>query len=235
MYGRKVVKNMKLAIRRGVFETNSSSTHSVSVIGKNPEHDHTLTLSDLPELEELKVNDEYDKVEAGFGCFGWGPDCFNSIELKLSYALTMVAATECHNIKSSTDFFESEGFKMINDAIADRYHCKGVFINSDIKIGSYEYDDPKRTYYYINIDGYIDHSSGSDSYRSLQGFLDENCLTIEDFLFNKDVVVFISNDNRWPDDEYDEHFKNNINNLNVYYDYDEDSDGEYLEDDGEDQ
>lgn len=201
---------MKFAIRRGVFETNSSSTHSVSVIGINKDNDHTITLADLPELEELKVNKEYDKVEAGFGDFGWGPDCFNSIEHKLSYALTMVAATECHHIRSSTDFFESEGFKMLNDAIADRYHCKGIFIKDAIEVRTFDYDGKKS--YYINIDGYIDHASGCDEYSSLKSFLNHYNLSVEDFLFNKNVVVFISNDNS-DDDEYDNYFKSHINNL----------------------
>lgn len=195
---------MKFSIRRGVFETNSSSTHSVSIIGKNPLYDHTITKKDLPEVDKLVVDDRYDKVIGTFGEFGWGPACFNSPELKLSYALTMVAETECKNIKSSTEYFESEGFNIINDAVASEYHCKGVFLDSDVDIE--RYDDES----YIKINGFIDHQSSCESYESLKDFLDNNDIDIYQFLFDENVVVFILNDNSYKD-EYDKYLRSHIN------------------------
>ena len=211
---------MKFAIRKGVFETNSSSTHSVTIVGKNPGYDHTLTIQDLPDITELKVNEEYDKVISEFGEFGWGPDCFNSIKLKLSYALTMVAETEAKHINSSNEYFETVGFKMINDAIADRYHCKGVLVSSDIEIKKYGNES------YIDIEGYIDHQS-YEYYNSLKDFLDEYGIDIDTFLFDKNVVVFILNDNS-DFDEYDKYLKNHINIMDGYYEdeYDDDVDAE---------
>ena len=93
---------MKIAIRRGVFETNSSSTHSVSIIGRDNDT-HTIELSDVPETDDLVVDERYNKVLSHFGEFGWGPEVYNSPAVKLSYLLTMVAMTEAKYIKSSNE------------------------------------------------------------------------------------------------------------------------------------
>lgn len=60
-------------IRRSVFETNSSSTHSISIIGKD--------------------NYQYPKqntIHCEFGEYGWGYDKLNTVYEKLSYVLTMI-------------------------------------------------------------------------------------------------------------------------------------------------
>lgn len=64
-------------IRRGVFETNSSSTHSVTV-------DHSKGLSP----NYLYVSDD-GYVHAEFGEFGWEVWDYTDQETRLSYLLTM--------------------------------------------------------------------------------------------------------------------------------------------------
>lgn len=190
---------MKRVIRRGVFETNSSSTHTVTIVGKD-KYTYGINEKDIPEIyTDFKVDPRYNKVLVDFGEFGWGPNAYNDPMIKLSYALTMIASTECMNISSSNLFFESKGFKDINDLIADKYNCKGIFIDSDIDIRHYG-SDPN-SHPYIEIDGYIDHQS-YEVYNSLDDFLSEYNLTLEDFIFNKNVVLIIKNDNAY-DDEYD--------------------------------
>ncbi len=196
---------MKIAIRRGVFETNSSSTHSVSIIGRDKDT-HTIELNDVPEIDSLVVDERYNKVLSHFGEFGWGPEVYNSPAVKLSYLLTMVAMTEAKYIKSSNEYFNTEGFKTINDAVANRCNCDGVFIDDDIKISSYK-TNPSITW--IDIDGYIDHQSYNIDW-SLADFLSSYDVTAEEFIFDKNCILFISNDNAY-DDEYDRLFKTHIN------------------------
>lgn len=202
---------MKRVIRRGVFETNSSSTHSVTVIGKDS-YRFGIYEGDVPEIfTDFKVDPRYNKILVDFGEFGWGPAAYNDPMIKLSYALTMVAVTEAHNISSSNLFFVTKGFKDINDLIADKFNCSGIFIDSDINISNYGTDD--KPSYYISIDGYIDHQSGSDRYDSLDSFLNDYDISLEDFIFDKNVILIISNDNCY-DDEYN--FKSALNGRDPY-------------------
>ena len=61
---------MKKQIRQGVFETNSSSTHSVTII----EGSHFVPY--------------YEKLNIETGEYGWEIETYTNIEDKLSYALT---------------------------------------------------------------------------------------------------------------------------------------------------
>ena len=60
-----------IQIRRGVFETNSSSTHSVSISHKNSSYYDPSSLN--------VFIDEYDnKVHVKFGEFGWEVESYNA-------------------------------------------------------------------------------------------------------------------------------------------------------------
>ena len=68
---------MKLNIRKGVFETNSSSVH-------------TLVLAKVKSLSELEeIAKDYDVYITG-GCFDWGWDVLSSPQEKLNYLWTFV-------------------------------------------------------------------------------------------------------------------------------------------------
>jgi len=59
-------------IRRGVFETNSSSSHSISIS------------SEVGLMDTLKLNGDGD-VELDGGEFGWDEESFNDAQIKASY------------------------------------------------------------------------------------------------------------------------------------------------------
>jgi hypothetical protein len=61
-------------IRNGVFETNSSSTHSIC-ISKEPVKDENI-----PTYLNIRTDEE----------FGWSPDCYNSPEEKAAYLCTVM-------------------------------------------------------------------------------------------------------------------------------------------------
>jgi hypothetical protein len=178
-------KQMKRQIRRSVFETNSSSTHSVSVSRKNNQRYSSNVLN--------VFIDEYDnKIHVRFGEFGWEIANYNFPYDKLQYIVTMLVETEGNNIASIDELFESDGFKLINDAIADYCHCDGIWIDEDMKLDSYEWNG--KVHSYISHEGYIDHQSCED-YNSVQDFLDDYGLDIIQFIFDDGVIVHTDNDN----------------------------------------
>ena len=167
-------------IRKSVFETNSSSTHSVCISGGDIS----------PSC--LIVDDEDNKIHVNFGEYGWGYDELTSQNERLSYLCTMLIETECNNIQSVDDIFETKGFKQINDCIKENCNCDGIVFDDDLKIKTYksgEKDVP-----YVDMNGYIDHQSCED-YRNINDFLNDYHTDIMNFIFNDNVSVIIDNDN----------------------------------------
>jgi len=169
---------MKRQIRKGVFETNSSSMHSVTI--------SQGTLS--PNRMEIHKG-RYIKV--GAGEFGWGLSKHRDQETKLEYLLMMVVETEHPN--NLEEFLECEGFKKLNEAISSYCGCDRIVpVNFNFRTESYEHNGELRSY--VTHDGYIDHQSCE--YNNLDDFLSENNTDILDFVFNPNVVLVISNDNQ---------------------------------------
>ena len=92
---------MKTVIRRGVFETNSSSIHSIC-IAKEP----------LPELEFPK------KLMFKHGEFGWEYECYRSVEGKASYLYAAICEIysdkyKCEEIKNKLyDILSKRGIEI---------------------------------------------------------------------------------------------------------------------------
>ena len=186
---------MKKQIRRGVFETNSSSMHSLSI--------HRMGI-DTP-IKYDDIQDDDNMLHIKFGEFGWGYERYSDSYHKLQYALTMVFATDARDAVCADDFYNTEGFKVINELIKDKFNCDGIVIEDRFEIHSYyrrKWDDEKRRwvedkndlYVYLTCDGYIDHQSCED-YSSLQDFLNSYGITLEDFIFDPGIELIIDNDN----------------------------------------
>lgn len=160
-------------IRRSVFETNSSSTHSVSVKCNKGLQPNWMTVSE----------DGY--IHASLGDFGWEIETYAEQPDKLSYLLTMAYmknptgehrwSDEYSEEKDMERFVETHNFQMISEAIARYTNCKGVHLD---QIG----------------DGYIDHQSHED-YRTTQEFLDEYGLSVIEFVYGRGVKLHTDNDN----------------------------------------
>ena len=104
---------MKRQIRYGVYETNSSSCHSLSISKKG------IT-------EYLHVDEDENKVIVNFGEFGWGYETYNDAETKLSYLITMLAQ---YNSFSAEELYDTDEFRRINDIVALRCECDGIIID----------------------------------------------------------------------------------------------------------
>lgn len=153
---------MKKVIRRGIFETNSSSMHSC-VITENP--------SQLP-FDRYLDNEGFLNIELGE--FGWGYDEFTSFPDKLSYLATLIfgywdydKTWEEAQKKIETD---SEWERIVDCCKSHIEGCKGVNI--------------------LESKGYVDHQSMD----TVDGFLNANNTTLDDFLFNEGTLI-IDNDN----------------------------------------
>jgi len=119
-------------VRRGIFETNSSSSHSVSIA--------TGSLSDL-----LPVQDGTVRVSCGE--FGWGYETHTDSETKLSYLVTSlfqkIRADGCTIEKDIKIVKKSNKFLMLQKVIKE-------WCNAKIEVVS------NMDYYMF---GYIDHQS----------------------------------------------------------------------------
>jgi len=111
-------------IRNAVFETNSSSSHSISVSDVNSDE----------LMDNVMVMDENDNVVVEPGEFGWEEEVYNDSVTKASYMLTY--------IKNYCGDRESEFEEMLKDVIKEQTGCNDVIFNeSGDKYYNYGYID----------------------------------------------------------------------------------------------
>lgn len=158
---------MKRKIRRNVFETNSSSTHSFTYGNTN---------------NDLVVQDD-DYVHTSLGEYGWQVEDYSNSRDKLAYILLVAASFNGVSFWYDRDttyeekietLKESEDFQRIEDAVKYKMNCEGIIID--------EY-----------AEGYIDHQSlWHDSFG--EWLDDTGASDVEDFIFGN-VVLHTDNDN----------------------------------------
>ena len=167
---------MKRQIRRNVFESNSSSMHSLSI-----------SVNDV--WDTLEVDEFENKVVTEFGEFGWEICNYRDAATKLSYIVTMLVETHS-DCCSMEELEETEDFQWINSTVAEYCNCDGIVINNNITYGG-EYEWNGKIWKYSDHDGYIDHQS----VMKIKELLDEYGCTMEEFIFNTGVVLHTDNDN----------------------------------------
>ena len=152
-------------IRRGVFETNSSSSHSV-----------TLRKGGESDTRFFHVDDE-NRVVVTPDEYGWGYEVLTEPDQKLSYLVTMVMERLSNNYSVIDDelLHEDEDFKKIVECVTTYTDYKDVVLAS-----------PPYCFY-------IDHQS---YYGSLDEFLSDWGVTMNQLLFDTGVSIIIDNDNK---------------------------------------
>ena len=213
---------MYYKIRRGIFETNSSSTHSITMRRE----------FDKPQKDLVVSDDGY--VHSKFGDFEWEFARHTDSDIKLSYLLTMVFHINRDNLVESLkpiekdknyidSFYELDDFQLINDSVKRRCDCSGIIIDSAI-ICSSEYEHEYLHMYdeecHDPIYG-IDHQSRED-YSTLDEFLDQYEMSIGEFIFDPDRVLKIDNDNDPHYDDglqmYPDEYENGTYTVKIYED-----------------
>ena len=160
-------------VRRSVFETNSSSTHSI-----------TITHGKIANNNIRVDRDGYIHTELGE--FGWEVWDYKGQAERLSYLVTMLAVKSdvtlwCYEDDESRtekdiveDIMKTHEFEKLSDEIGRHARCRGVII------------DPSG--------GFIDHQSHED-FRDFQDFLDYYNTNVVEFVFGRGNVVHTDNDN----------------------------------------
>lgn len=158
---------MNRKVRRSVFETNSSSTHSFTYGGA---------------YNNLVVDDFDNCVHTSLDEFGWEIRTYYDSAKKLDYILLAAANFTDHDFWYNSEnleeeiasFRETEEFQRIEEAVKNVMNCDGIYIED-----------------YAN--GYIDHQSLG--YSSFDEWLDDTGAdSVEDFIFGN-VILHTDNDN----------------------------------------
>lgn len=159
--------------RRNIFETNSSSCHSLSVSNTDPQTTKQY-------IEKYKKIYSGTQVHMNFGEYGFGPDELHGFIEKLRYMLTMIATHHGGNygtaqIETLKNVKEHKVFNLLIQIIKNE-------LNADF-ITTLPWSDS------INF-GYVDHDS--------TGILDhllyeseEQYEKIVEYLFNDEIIVNI--------------------------------------------
>lgn len=121
----------KVVIRKGVFETNSSSIHSI-VIGNDGED----IFADLPKT-----------LHFGQGDFGWDPDTYSDTESKAAYLWQAI-------VYNSDSVEEANKYKAKIIKTLSRLSVKASFDKIETKTW-----DGKNYCDFEHDNGYIDHSN----------------------------------------------------------------------------
>ena len=158
-------------IRRSVFETNSSSTHSITISGLKDIYDFPTT--DLP---------------VRFGEYGWEYEHYYDIEDKLSYVFTMMqykigAKYDWGNKRLLKSVIESDYSKWIQEMTMEHCGKKLIFSSKGCK------EDESFPC------GYIDHQSTDvldDFWSNDEKEFKE---LMKEFIFNSKYGFMTDNDN----------------------------------------
>ena len=188
-----------IKIRNNVFETNSSSTHSLVFSKKDRKSEYPLELDAYHQC--------YDDVENGllcikFGEFGWGPAILVDARDKLNYLMTQVA----NEVIDTYDEDENLSWTEIQEKLlADKkvehildivkFHVPGVKGFKFLRPGEYPDDDEEPEFGYTYPIGYIDHQSWGTA----------NEVEPEELIFNDKILILIDNDNSDTFYDYREH------------------------------
>lgn len=191
----------KKTIRKGCFETNSSSMHSIVVTklnGNSPVGDYWKCFNP----DDNRDIDPWYSLE-----FGWGFKCLSTIRDKAKFAVASFAEDE-DVVNEILEIYEKvTGYKVklpmdasekyIDDK-GKEYYWFDISCVDDKPVLKEELNNPNVTKYtkitYTQtdvIDANIDHQSVG----LLKGFLKENNVSLEDFITKARYIVIIDNDN----------------------------------------
>ena len=177
---------MKRQIRQRVFETNSSSTHSIC-IAKNP------VLPEPPDTFEFRCGD-----------FGWEVDKYSSIREKANYLYTGLGYLE--DLNQIRDYIQ-----FIKNTLKE-YGVEDVWFG-DFRICWHSlWDDEDISFYISPNNGYIDHG---EEIRDFVKDVCSDKNKLLSYLFSEKSFILTGNDNDGldvnikVDYEHDEYYKGN--------------------------
>nr|DAM37921.1 MAG TPA: hypothetical protein [Caudoviricetes sp.] len=168
---------MKL-IRTGVFETNSSSAHSLAYkntvlrdYNYKPKDDLCFAIKELHLTKKPKEYEMYSYMPLYFDEYGWGFDVLSSPAEKLSYLMSSVYQYKTWGVIKEDPFFK-QVIQWLNEL--------EIIVNLPE-----EYGDSSE------VDAEINHQS----YDVVTQDMFKTKYDLLTYLFNNDIVIHIENDN----------------------------------------
>ena len=171
---------MKRQVRRGVFETNSSSTHSISIY-----HRGELKYSDIPKDGKIVIDDT----------LGYGTDIFDEVG-KLNYVITMIATICEHkdddgDLPVSNPSFEEminlKWFKWVSDVVKQESNTEVVYDYPRYRDGSLKTCFP---YYETTYDERCSvESILTDGDTSMIDDEEKFKKRVKDIIYNRNIVI----------------------------------------------
>lgn len=180
---------MKRTIRKGVFETNSSSIHTLVI----SHSDHIV----IPE-----------EIYFDFGEYGWGYDELYSPQDRANYLYTYI----CSEYDDNYDWYEEHGYSHPDKSRTDVLkHLENIL--HEIGVKNCIFRKPRNEKYSFDC-GCIDHSR--ELYSFFEPMLDGDIEALKNWLFNNDNFIILDSDNddnveNYPDipDDWDTYVKGN--------------------------
>lgn len=168
---------MKL-IRNGVFETNSSSAHSLAYkrtvlrdYNYKPKDDLCFAIKELHLTKKPKEYEMYSYMPLYFDEYGWGFDVLFSPAEKLSYLMSSVYQYKTWGVIKEDPFFK-QVIKWLNEL--------DIVVNLPEQYGDSS-----------EVDAEINHQS----YDVVTKDMFKTKYDLLTYLFNNDIVIHIENDN----------------------------------------
>lgn len=193
---------MNYNIRKGVFETNSSSMHTIAIdktaIHENPAQTRSLAQWDSSDGQYI--------FNIRLGEYGWGYDELTTTTEKLNYLFTMTICNLSYSINIENVSWEQQNqiqLDIIQNTITSWENhqttpydeCGGCWQDLRELCDLVHQIDPNVDSIKIaySEDYYIDHQSMNDN---LNDFCKHNEIeSLYDFLVNEKYVIIITNDN----------------------------------------
>ena len=168
---------MKFSIRRNVFETNSSSIHSIAIVDNNKTFRYTKeeAIKELCDHANGVIKNRtlyYDKFPDTDKIFSWGVDIFDDFYHKMLYSLIDLYSEESFNDESSE----------FNELVS--------FLKKFLDIDKIEVNTKNEKF--LTPFGEIDHQSTRLIYDVFQNNHD---ILLTDFLVDTKYILIIDNDN----------------------------------------
>lgn len=156
-----------IKIRQGVFETNSSSTHAISICEFHPN-------MELPEVVKFETNQE----------FGWEFEDYTDVYSKANYLWLAI----CYKYNNLSDEDELIKAKANLTQYLERIGVRATFEDCRYIKSTWSRVDDK----YMDMRGYIDHPG--DLYEMVDALLEDPNL-LYGYLFNDNSMISTGNDN----------------------------------------
>lgn len=167
-----------ILIRNGVFETNSSSAHSLAYKNEvlrdynfKPHNDLCFATKELHITKKPKEYEMYSYMPLYFDEYGWGFDVLSSPAEKLSYLMSSVYQYKTWGVIKEDPFFK-QVIQWLNEL--------DIVVNLPE-----EYGDSSE------VDAEINHQS----YDVVTKDMFKTKYDLLTYLFNNDIVIHIENDN----------------------------------------